>query len=344
MYDSIEKMSEFIENISFERALKGKFQFVDVRTPEEFALDHIPHSINISLFDNNERKEIGLLYKHSREEAFKRGYQRYIRNLGRLVRSIRTIKNNNVVVYCWRGGLRSASMTILFKLLGYNVFRLKGGYKAYREYIRNFLANLHLNPKNIYVLTGLTGVGKTELIKRLPNALDLEGLAKHRSSAFGALGLRPRTQKMFESLLYFELMKLNPNKPIFVEHESRKIGDLFIPERFFGYMQKGKFIEIICDISCRVRRTMKEYLPFAKEELIKSILLSIKKKLGRIKLADLIELLENKNYKEFTSEILINYYDPLYKYSIKDKNIIARIRNHNINHAKKEILKISKVH
>ena len=255
-------------NISVKDALKNKNAFfLDVRSEKEFEEDHIPGAINVPILDNEERHLVGYTYKQkSKDEAYKIGYEIFDKKISEFEKKIDEFKGKDVVFYCFRGGTRSSCFVDYFEKKGKkNIYKLDGGYKKYREEVRNEIKNVKL-PK-VVVLYGLTGAGKTRLIKRLNNSIDLEGLASHRSSLFGAVGLKPRMQKMFETLLFEELGKKRDY--LILEGESRKIGNIIIPENIFKSMNDSIKIDITCSLDTRAKRIVKEY--FNDNERIKQV-------------------------------------------------------------------------
>lgn len=248
-----------MRTIKVEKALGTDYFFIDVRTSKEFEESTIPGAINIPLFSNEERVIVGKLYtKVGQQEAIEKGYEFVQKRIPKLLEKIRKHKNKKLVVFCWRGGMRSKSLAMLLESLGFDIRQLEGGYKAYRKYVMEKLENYKIKVKLI-VLYGLTGSGKTKMLKQFMNALDLEGLAQHRSSLFGDIGLKPRSQKMFESLLLKRLEELNNEKYIITEGESRKIGNVIIPEAIFKGMQKGIKVKVEASMEYRIKNLVECY-------------------------------------------------------------------------------------
>ncbi|MFW6383219.1 MAG: tRNA 2-selenouridine(34) synthase MnmH [Nanoarchaeota archaeon] len=307
-----------MEKINIEKAWEdySSYLFVDTRSPAEFEEDHVPRSYNLPIFDDTERKNIGILYKADKQKAFDLGIDYYSKKLPGLVKEIRKLpRNKKIIVYCWRGGLRSKAIAQLIDLLGYSSYQLEGGYKAYRAFVRENLYKYQTDFRFI-VLWGLTGTAKTKIIKRLKPAIDLEGLAQHRSSLFGAVGLNPRSQKYFESLLYFELEKLKGTGLVFIEGESKKIGDVIIPSVIYNKMKNGVKVRIESSLKARVKNTVKEYFLDENVEQIKSIIPLLKQKLGTKRVNELLQWMQDKNYENVSEVLLTEYYDPLYRHTI----------------------------
>jgi tRNA 2-selenouridine synthase len=314
-----------VKDIYYEESLNLRNPvYIDVRSPLEFEEDHIPGALNLPIFDNEERKEVGTLYKMvGRDQAVLRGTEIGGKRIGNIINKISELKGCDIVIYCARGGMRSASVSSLLSALGIETYRIIDGYKSYRRYVNSNLSNLKIKPA-IYMLQGLTGSGKTDILKELNFSVDLEGMAGHRSSVFGGIGLRQNSQKYFEGQLFWKLTDLNNNPYILFEAESRKVGSRGF---YIDQDSSGK----------KNRHYKKEYSSFRIEEII-SIVNSIRGKLGNAKSNALIELIENSRIDEFIEILLKEYYDPLYMHSIKKLNYIAEIENRNTKDAAEEVV------
>ena len=329
--------------------------FIDVRAPSEYEVDHVPNAIHIPVLDDEERKQVGIAYRKNEDNAMDIGLEYYSKKLPKLVSFIKKLdKKKKAVVYCWRGGKRSKAMVQLFDLLGFDAYQLTGGHKAYRAYVMEELAKVNANfikncrtissnhldfgPNKFIVLYGFAGVGKTELIKKLNNSIDLEGLAQHRSSVFGSIGLKPRKQKLFESLMLDQFKKLNGL--IFIEGESRKIGDIQIPDNIFKMIKKGINIKVNRSMDNRVKQIMKDYFIKPDKEEIKKIILSLKQNLGKKMMDEFIELVESDNYKELSQRLLEEYYDDLYKHTINNVKYSYEVNNDDLDECLKQLEKI----
>jgi len=320
--------------------------FIDTRTPAEFAEDCLPNAINIPIFSNDERAMVGTIYKQvSREKAIEKGIEFFSSKLPEFMQEVNKYKEKELIIYCWRGGMRSKSVVALLDSLGYNVKQLEGGHKAYRAYVRERLQNFELKPKLI-VLWGLTCTGKTELIQQLPNSIDLEGLAQHRGSLYGAIGLQPRTQKRFENLFLQELERLNDQEQIFVEGESRKIGNVQIPAFFYKAMLQGKHILIKRSLEKRADAAVNEYFG-SKEQVqeIRKITESLWKVIGKQKKEEVLRLLDEEKLAEAAKILLEFYYDPLYSHTLQKMNFTGEVRNEGegVNEREGVIRKINEV-
>ncbi len=290
---------------------------IDVRSPKEYGQGHIPGSANIPLFNDDERAIIGILYKNSgREAAVLKGLDLVGPKMADFVNKLHAlIKEKDVLVHCWRGGMRSENMAWLFSQAGYQVSVLNGGYKAYRSYIRFCFSQ----PAKIFVLGGFTGSGKTVVLHALESQheqfLDLEKIACHKGSVFGAFGQKPQpTNEQFENDLYKVWSQFDLTKPTWIEDESRAIGNVNIPDSLFDQISNpALIIQIECSREMRVNRLVNEYAQFNKEEL-RDALHKISEKLGdRIKTVN--SALDNGDFTT-VADIALDYYDKAYEHAI----------------------------
>ena len=255
---------------------------IDVRSPAEFAQAHIPGAVNLPLFDNDERAKVGTIYKkQNKDKAILAGLDIVGPKMAKFVVKAKKIaKNNKILIHCWRGGMRSGSMAWLFKTAGLNIEILEGGYKAYRQFIKKEFAK----EANITILSGSTGSGKTdiliELVKLGEQIIDLEGIAHHKGSAFGAIGEKKQhSTEQFENNLYKAWAKLDLTKRIWVEDESKAIGLNHIPDEVFLQMRKAPVIKINVPKEVRIKRLVKDYT-YADKEILIYHLNRIQKRLG----------------------------------------------------------------
>ncbi len=292
--------------------------FVDVRTPLEFAEDHIPGAVNVPLLTNEERVEIGILYKETGPQAARRrGLDLTAGRLPAMVEEIeRAAAGRPILVYCWRGGLRSKTVATVLDLTGFPVRQLVGGYKTFRNIVGASFESF-TPPGPLVVLHGLTGIGKTTFLGHLRDGgattIDLEGLASHRGSAFGSLGLsQDLSQKRFETLLWDAFRRCPAGRPIFIEGESRRIGRLFLPGNLYEVMQGSIKIWNEASLETRIERLLAEYGREEYRDLMADALVRIKKKLGGEQYAEMVGYLERWELKQLTAGLITHYYDRLY--------------------------------
>lgn len=304
--------------VSFSPELLDTHCIVDVRTPLEFAEDHLPGAINVPVLTNAERVEIGTLYKQQGPQTARvRGLELTCHRFPALVATItEAAAGRPILVYCWRGGLRSESVTMLLEMAGTQVVKLQGGYKAFRQAVGSFFESLSL-PVQLVVLHGMTGSGKTEFLHQLPacdwTVIDLEGLARHRGSAFGSLGLGEQpSQKRFESLLWDAFRKAPLDRPIVLEGESRRIGWVTLPGNLHEVMAGGTKIWCEVSVATRVKRLAAEYAHQAYQQPMAEALERIRKKLGGDHYLELQERLERWDVEGLAQGLIEQYYDKLY--------------------------------
>jgi tRNA 2-selenouridine synthase len=307
------------ETINFHPSLLDSHCLIDARTPLEFGEDHLPGAHNVPLLTNEERVEIGTLYKQQGAHLARiRGLELTAGRFPAMVREIAAIAAGRpILVYCWRGGLRSKTVADILDLTGYPVKQLTGGYKAFRNQVTAFFEDFRPSAP-LVVLHGMTGIGKTTLLGLLAargeSIVDLEGIACHRGSAFGSLGLSQEhlTQKRFETLLWDVFRKLPPGRTIFLEGESRRIGQMTLPGNLYDVM--GDSIKVWCtaNLETRVRRLTDEYGLREYEQGLTESLLRIRKKLGGEKYAEISGYLERWEMEPFMTELIVSYYDKLY--------------------------------
>ena len=318
--------------ISLEQALSFRDRgavLVDVRTPAEFSESTIPGAINIPIFSNEERAEIGTIYKQiGKQEARFRGIEIVSPRIPEYIRQVRDAAEGNdlpVVVFCWRGGERSRAMASFFDLAGIPARQVLGGHKRFRQHVLNFFEEAKWG--RLLVLRGLTGVGKTLVLKRLGDkgypVIDLEGLANHRGSAFGNLGLPEQPgQKMFEALLWDEFHKVPADGYALVEGESRHIGRVALPIKVHAAMQVETSLWLQTSMENRVRCILEDYpaRDEMKEEFKKPIR-ALRERLGGEMVNEMLGLLEAGKWEELTRNLMELYYDPLYRHTFPERRI-----------------------
>jgi tRNA 2-selenouridine synthase len=295
---------------------------IDVRSPSEYGSGHIPGAINIPLFSDQEREAVGIKYKkEGRIPAILEGLKLSSSMMtDKLSQGLSAAKNGRLLVYCWRGGMRSEAMAWLFSLGDIRTEVLEGGYKSYRNYILERLSE----KEKMIVLGGLTGSSKTYILRYLKSIghqiIDLERIANHKGSAFGALGELPQPfTEQFANNLYDDWKKIDNNVPFWVEDESRNIGTVFIPDCFYEKMQDSPTIVLMMDIEHRLPRLIREYSNFPVESLKESIL-KISKRLGGDNTKDALDAVGHGDFSK-AIEISLRYYDKAYRYGLKKKKI-----------------------
>jgi len=310
-------------------------EVIDVRSPSEFAEDHVPGAGNFPVLDDEERARIGTLYKQASPfESKKLGAALVSRNIARHLEAdfARRDRSWRPLVYCWRGGKRSEAMAHVLREVGWQAAQLEGGYKAYR---REVVAQLAIRPREFryLVLCGETGSAKSRLLEALgrhgAQALDLERLAAHRGSVLGNLPGAPQpSQKAFETRVWDALRKLDPHRPVFVEAESKKIGQLQVPDALLETMRAAACVRVEAPVEARVRFLIDEYRHFLadpaglKAQLDCLVTLHGREVIGRWKAAA-----DRGDWPSLVADLLENHYDPAYRKSTH-RNYVQLERAH----------------
>lgn len=312
-------------------------EIIDVRSQSEFAEDHILGAINLPVLDDAERAEVGTIYKQCTFTARKTGAALVAKNISQhLIKHFASKEKGYLpLVYCWRGGQRSNSMAQVLVQIGWHVIVLQGGYKTYRAYVRDQLQQL---PEQFtyQLLCGLTGSGKTYILRHLSQqgvqVLDLEGLANHRGSLLGeAWEGKPSpqpSQKYFESLLLHQLQSFDRNKPVWVEAESNKIGQIYLPQSLWQQMKQASCVEIQLPFSARVQLLLQEYPHLVNhQDVLKAKLQRLKSRYGRQKLNEWCQLIDAGQWENFVKNLLESHYDPTYRQSMSQFKSVERVLN-----------------
>lgn len=311
------------QDISVEKLLElqasKNITVVDVRSPAEFEDAGLPDSLNIPLFNNEERAEIGTLYKQVSVEAAKtRGLEIVSAKLPAFVRTFQEVPGKKVV-YCWRGGMRSKTSATLLDLMGIPVYRLEGGYRAYRNWVVNFLSHFQFASPT-YVINGHTGTGKTAILRQLQAegfpVLDLEGFAGHRGSIFGHIGLPANNQKQFDSLLAQRLLQISDSPYYLFEGESNRIGKVVLPSFLIESKKSSVQFIITLPLEERVGILLEEYQPWNHHEDYLNSFLRIKNRIHTPIAHSIESHLLQGDYAEAIRLLLIHYYDPRYDCAI----------------------------
>lgn len=299
-------------------------EIIDVRSPSEFAEDHIPGAINCPVLDDAQRAEVGTIYKQvSSFDAKKTGAALVSENIARHLRLSFHDKPRNwrPLVYCWRGGGRSGALAHVLTQIGWRSAKLEGGYKAYR---RAVIADLALLPGPFMwrVVCGMTGTGKSRLLSALSTAgaqvLDLEALAAHRGSVLGNLPNAPQPpQKLFESQVWHRLRGFEASRPVFVESESKKIGKLRVPEALIAAMWAGTPLALQAPLAVRVALLKEDYAHFIQDAALLSAQLDCLVDLhGHEVITQWHTLIREQRWDELTEVLLLRHYDPSYTRAI----------------------------
>ncbi len=309
--------------------LKTYTEIIDVRSPSEFAEDHIPGAINLPVLNDAERAEVGTIYKQCPFTARKIGAALVSKNISIHLISHFAAKEKNYqpLVYCWRGGQRSGSIALVLGQIGWRVTILEGGYKTYRNYVRDQLE--YLPAQFTYqVLCGLTGTGKTYILRQMQECgtqvLDLESLANHRGSLLGEewrgnSSVQP-SQKLFETLLLQQLQSFDISQPVWVESESNKIGQVHLPQLLWQKMKLANCVEIQLPMAERVQFLLQEYPHLViYPEILKAKLEKLKFRCGKHKLNLWNQWIDSEKWDVFVQDILQSHYDPTYSQS-KERN------------------------
>lgn len=308
---------------------QNDYLLIDVRSPGEHKKGNIPGSINIPLLNDEERKEIGTIYKQeSKRAAIKRGLDFFGPKMRLIVDQIDLITHNTdlgqtplqkIALYCWRGGMRSNIFGWLLNIYGYDIVIINGGYKSYR----NWCINQFEKDYRFILIGGFTGTGKTnyitKLVKKQVPIIDLEKLAKHKGSAFGGIGMGEQpSQEMFENELAMLLFSFRDHGGfIIVEDESQRIGSVSIPQNLWEQMKKGYMVFISENFDIRLGNIINEYGKLDRS-LIGAAVVRLQKKLGGLETKNCLGYLLNKDYVSCFS-ILLKYYDKLYTKSLENK-------------------------
>jgi tRNA 2-selenouridine synthase len=310
-----------LKDISVSLERRADFdEIVDVRTPLEFAEDHVPGAINAPVLSNEERVIVGTLYVQSSAfEATRVGAAMVARNIAQHLETTFADRPRGwrPLVYCWRGGKRSESMAVWLNLMGWQARRLDGGYKTYR---RSVLDALTILPQRFdyIVLTGSTGSGKTRLLRALDRAgaqtLDLEGLAAHRGSLLGAIKNEPQpSQKAFDTALVDALQAFSPERPVFVEAESRMIGRVTLPDGLLGAMHRSRCVSVQAPRDERIAFLLDDYANlFDAPDAFKAQLGKLIGLHSRERVENWCRLVDENARAALFSELIELHYDPAY--------------------------------
>lgn len=311
-----------LKTITFPHDTSEFSEIIDVRSPDEYEIDHIPGAINLPSLSNEERKEVGTIYKTNPFEARKIGASYVSKNVSQHLATHLAEKPTSYrpLLYCWRGGMRSRSFTFILQSIGWDAHLVSGGYRAFRKHNVEALKEILENPDlHLHIFSGLTGTGKTRLLHALAEQgaqiLDLEGLANHKGSLLGNDPNTPQpTQKSFETALWHTLSELDPSKPIYTEAESNRIGTVHCPPPLWKKLAQGTTTHLDLPIDERAKLLAEDYPHFIQNPGKLSELLNT---LRRIRGNEQVELwqqqIKNADWPTFLTSILEDHYDLAYR-------------------------------
>jgi tRNA 2-selenouridine synthase len=314
-----------LHTLSAEDALRRLDEFnavLDARSENEYAEDHLPGALNWPTLNNAERHEVGLLYRHNPFEARKRGAILAARNIAAHIEreALDKPKDWKPLIYCWRGGKRSGSLALILGEIGFYVTRIDGGYKAFRNALLADIPRL-TGQLDWRVICGATGSGKTRLLQALREAgaqtLDLEALARHRSSVLGALpGQQQPTQKAFDTQVWDALRRLDPARPVYVESESKKVGNVAVPDALMAAMRAAPCLHLLLPEDERVALLLEDYPHYAQNTAeFCSRLDALTELRGKKTVSHWQSLIQAGQLQEVVRDLLRTHYDPGYQQS-----------------------------
>lgn len=303
---------------------------LDVRAPKEHAAGHIPGAVSFPIFSDDERATVGTAYKQKgHDPAVLLGLDLFGPHMSGFVKKAKKLAvNNELLVHCWRGGMRSNAMAWLLDFSGFKVHLLEGGYKTFRHLIQEEF----VKSRPFMMLGGMTGSGKTDILPHLQQlgqqGIDLEGLAQHKGSAFGAIGMpdQPSTEH-FENLLGMALLKLDIQQPIWLEDEDITIGKVVLPKSFYEQMKQAPTIVLDVPKSLRIQKLADEYCQTDKVQL-ESAILRIRKRLGGLTTQRALDAIAAGDMEQMVG-IALSYYDKCYAYELgkKQQAIILKLES-----------------
>ena len=311
-------------NLSLDALLSPDGVAFDVRSPSEFIQGHIPGTISLPLMDDEDRHLIGIAYKqHGQDYAIELGFERLAPKLLSFFKKAKEYivsKKDPVKVLCWRGGMRSGFVARLFESFGFKTATLQGGYKTYRRWIMKTFDSFDAPAgPTFHILGGMTGTGKTSLLKALKErgeqVIDLEGIASHRGSSFGMLGmaLQPSTEQ-FHNEIAFLFRSFDLSHPIWIEDESRLIGKCHVPDPLYRRIQSSRLFVIERPLEERLDNLLVDYGAISKEQLIEATE-RVSKRLGGQTTKQIVTLIQQGDIRE-AARAMLSYYDRAYEHSL----------------------------
>ncbi len=309
-----------------------KLPVLDARAPKEYETGHILQAQSFPIFTDDERAIVGTSYKQQgHDPAVLLGLDLFGPKMSQFVKEATKIApDKEVLLHCWRGGMRSGAMAWLLSFASFKVHLLQGGYKAYRHFIQEQFTK----PRPKLILSGFTGSGKTDILPYMQQlgqqTIDLEGLANHKGSSFGSIGMPTQpTTEHFENLLGTELLKLSDQQPVWFEDEGETIGRVKVPHEFYINMQQQPTIVIDVPKPLRVTKLANEYCRIDKT-LLEAAILRIKKRLGGLATQEALTAIETGDMEKMV-EIALTYYDKAYHYQLKPKQQVLTLPLQSIN-------------
>lgn len=300
---------------------------IDVRSPAEFAEDHIPGAINLPVLSNEERAIVGTIYvQEERFKARKVGAALVARNAADHIETVLSTKSGawRPLVHCWRGGQRSGSFASILTQVGWRAELLEGGYKSYRRLVSNALYKEPIKHPLI-LLDGNTGTAKTDILKILQRSgvqvLDLEGMAAHRGSLFGAVSEAQPSQKLFEGRLAMAVSKMDPKRPIVVEAESNKIGDILIPTTFWKAMIAAPRITIRASLKARSKYLLSGYADLLEnKDHLRALIQKLRFFHSKEQIAEWLQCVDEGHFQDLASGLMQLHYDPRYNKTYRKRD------------------------
>ncbi len=294
-------------------------EIIDVRAPAEFAEDHLPGAVNLPVLSDAERARVGTVYTRvDRFEACKLGAALVARNAARHLEGALADRRGGwrPLVYCWRGGQRSGSFASILAQIGWRVETLEGGYRAWRRLVARAMHDTPL-PHRVVLLDGDTGTAKTDLLQRLAargqQVLDLEGLARHRGSVFGAVNGAQPAQKAFEGAVALALEAMDPARPVLVEAESSRIGALQVPPALWTAMRAAPRIRLSAPVEERARYLVRAYGDLTADPArLETVLNGLRRLQGHARVDAWIELARAGRFEALAGELIARHYDRAY--------------------------------
>lgn len=305
---------------------------LDVRAPKEYEVGHIPAAHSFPIFDDKQRAVIGTAYKQQgHDPAVLIGLDSFGPRMSGFVKeATKLAKDKELLVHCWRGGMRSGAMAWLLDFSGFKVHLLKGGYKAYRHLMHAQFEK----PRKLVILGGLTGTGKTDILPHLQQlgqqSIDLEGLANHKGSAFGSIDMPPQpSTEHFENLLGMQLLQLSEQQALWLEDESKTIGRVVMPKPLHDQMQAAPTIVLQVPHKLRVQKLAQEYC-HTNEAILAASILKIKKRLGGLATKEALAAIAEGDMEKMV-EIALVYYDKAYNFDLAKRQHLIPLELQSIN-------------